>query len=104
MFCYGISDSRVYVFGSNIMQTHVPEGQPRGHPLRWCPSSPVGKELKLFVPVGHVFGREFYHKLNRIVICDNLFFMRAKVLRQNMQQTVLGLLKVNVELLLLFLG
>jgi hypothetical protein len=64
---------------------------------------PVGKELKLFVPVGRVFGREFFHKLNRIVICDNLFFMRAKVLRQNMQQTVLGLLKVNVELLLLFL-
>jgi hypothetical protein len=29
--------------------------------------------------------------------------MRAKILRQNMQQTVLGLLKVNVELLLLFL-
>jgi hypothetical protein len=45
----------------------------------------------------------FFHKLNRIVICDNLFFMRAKVLRQNMQQTVLGLLKVDVELLLLFL-
>ena len=84
------------------MQTHVPEGQPRGYPLRRCPSSPVGKELKLFVPVGRVFGREFYHKLNRIV-SDNLFFMRAKVLRQNMQQTVLGLLKVNVELLLLFL-
>ena len=50
-----------------------------------------------------MFGREFFHKLNRIVICDNLFFMRAKILRQNMQQTVLGLLKVNVELLLLFL-
>ncbi len=30
--------------------------------------------------------------------------MRAKILRQNLQQTVLGLLKVNVELLLLFLG
>jgi hypothetical protein len=29
--------------------------------------------------------------------------MRAKILRQNMQQTVLGLVKVNVELLLLFL-
>ena len=104
MFRYGISHSRVYVFGSNIMQTHVPEGQPRGHPLRRCPSLPFGKELKLFVPVGRVFGREFFHKLNRIVICDNLFFMRAKVLRQNMQQAVLGLLKVNVELLLLFLG
>ena len=74
MFRYGVSDSRVYVFGSNIMQTHIPEGQPRGH-----------------------------HKLNRIVVCDNLFFMRAKFLRQNMQQTVWGLLKVNVELLLLFL-
>ena len=46
---------------------------------------------------------EFFHKLNRIVVCDNLFFMRAKILRQNMQQTVLGLLKVKVELLLLFL-
>ena len=29
--------------------------------------------------------------------------MRAKILRQNMQQSVLRLLKVNVELLLLFL-
>jgi hypothetical protein len=37
------------------------------------------------------------------LVCDNLFFMRVKILRQNMQQTVLGLLKVNVELLLLFL-
>ena len=37
------------------------------------------------------------------MVCDNLFFMRAKVLRQNMQPRVLGLLKVNVELLLLFL-
>jgi hypothetical protein len=50
-----------------------------------------------------VLGLEFFHKLNRIVVCDNLFFMRAKILRQNMQQGVLGLLKVNVELLLLFL-
>jgi hypothetical protein len=25
-----------------------------------------------------VLGREFFHKLNRIVVCDNLFFMRAK--------------------------
>ena len=30
--------------------------------------------------------------------------MRAKILRQNMQQSVLGLLKINVELLLLFLN
>jgi hypothetical protein len=29
--------------------------------------------------------------------------MCAKILRQNMQQTVLGFLKVNIELLLLFL-
>jgi len=82
--------------------THVPEGQPRGHPFRRCPSWLVGKELELIVPVGHVFGREFYHKLSRIVVCDNLFFMRAKILRQNMQQGVLGLVKINVELLLLF--
>jgi len=50
-----------------------------------------------------VLGLEFFHKLNMIVVCDNLFVMRAKILRQNMQQGVLGLLKVNVELLLLFL-
>jgi len=50
-----------------------------------------------------VLGLEFFHKLNRIVVCDNLFVMRAKILRQNMQQGVLGLLKVNVEILLLFL-
>jgi hypothetical protein len=37
------------------------------------------------------------------MVYDNLFFMRVKILRQNMQQTVLGLLKVNIELLLLFL-
>jgi len=96
MFRYGVSDSRVYVFGSNVMQTHIPEGQPRGHPVCRCPSWLVGKELQ-------VLGLEFFHKLNRIVVCNNLFFTRAKILRQNMQQTVLGLLKVNVELLLLFL-
>ena len=65
------------------------------------------KELEISVPFDtfdHVLGREFYHKLNRIVVCDNLFFMHAKILRQNMQQGVLGLLKVNVELLLLVLG
>ena len=50
-----------------------------------------------------MLGLEFFHKLNMIVVCDNLFVMRAKILRQNMQQGVLGLLKVNVELLLLFL-
>jgi hypothetical protein len=38
------------------------------------------------------------------VVCDNLLFMRAKILRQNMQQGVLGLLKVNIELLLLVLA
>ena len=103
MFRYGVSDSRVYVFGSNIMQTHVPKGQPRGHPLRRCPSLPVGKELKRCVPSVGVFVLEFFHKLNSIVVSDNLLFMRAKILRQNMQQGVLGLLKVNVELLLLFL-
>jgi hypothetical protein len=37
------------------------------------------------------------------MVCDDLLFMRAKILRQNMQQTVLGLLKVNVEPRLLFL-
>ncbi len=50
-----------------------------------------------------VLSLEFFHKLNRIVVCDNLFVMHAEILRQNMQQGVLGLLKVNVELLLLFL-
>jgi hypothetical protein len=104
MFRYGVSDSRVYVFGSNIMQTHVPEGQPRGHPVCRCPSWLAGKELELSVPFNQVLGLEFFHKLNRIVVCDNLFFMRAKVLRQNMQQTVLALLKVHLELLLLFLS
>ncbi len=49
MFRYGVSDSRVYVFGSNIMQTHVPAGQPRGHPFCRCPSWLVGKELELIV-------------------------------------------------------
>ena len=77
---------------------------PRGHPVCRCPSWLVGKELELSVPFNQVLGLEFFHKLNRIVVCDNLFFMRAKILRQNMQQTVLGLLKVNVELLLLFLS
>jgi len=101
MFRYGVSDSRVFVFGSNIMQTHVPEGQPRGHPFCRCQSWLVGKELELIVPFDHVLGLEFYHKLNRIVVCDNLFFMRAKILRQYMQQRALGLLKVNVEFLLL---
>ena len=103
MFRYGVSDSRVYVFGSNIMQTHVPEGQPRGHQFCRCPSWLVGKELELIVPFDRVLGLEFFHKLNMIVVCDNLFVMRAKIFRQNMQQGVLGLLKVNVELLLLFL-
>ena len=46
---------------------------------------------------------EFFHKLNRIVVCDNLFVMHTEILRQNMQQGVLGFLEVNVELLLLFL-
>ncbi len=99
MFRYGVSDSRVYVFGSNILQTHIPEGQPRGHPVCRSPSWLVGKELELSVPFNQVLGLEFFHKLKRIVVCDNLFFMRAKILRQNMQQTALGLLKVNVELL-----
>jgi hypothetical protein len=72
MFRYDISDSRVYVFGSNIMQTHIPEGQPRGHPVCRCPSWLVGKELELSVPIDQVLGLEFVHKLNRIVVCDNL--------------------------------
>ncbi len=96
MFRYGVrvvSDSRVYVFRSNIMQTYILEGQPRGHPVCWCPSWLVWKELELSVPFDRVLGLEFFHKLNRIVVCDNLFFMRAKILRQNMQQGVLGLLK-----------
>ncbi len=89
MICYGVSDSRVYVFGSNIMQTHIPKGQPRDHPSCYpvcrCPSWLVGKELELSVPFNQVLGLEFFHKLNRIVVCDNLFFMRAKILRKNMQ-------------------
>ena len=103
MFRYGVSDSRVHVFGSNITQAHVPEGQPPGHPRRQCPSWLVGKELEHCVPSVGVLDLEVFHKLNRIVVSDNLLFMRAKILRQNMQKTVLGLLKVNVELLLLFL-
>jgi hypothetical protein len=71
--------------------------------MRQCPSWLVGKELELCVSYVGVLVLEFFYKLNRIVVSDNLLFMRAKILRQNMQQTVLGLLKVNVELLLLFL-
>ena len=55
------------------MQTHVPERQPRGHPVCRCPSWLVGKELELSVPIDQVLGLEFFHKLNRIVFCDNLF-------------------------------
>ena len=87
----------------NIAHAHAPEGQPRGHPMSWCPSWLVGKELERCIPFAGVLVLEFFHKLNRIVVSDNLLFMRAKILRQNMQKTVLGLLKVNVELLLLFL-
>ncbi len=78
MFRYVISDSRVYVFGSNIMQTHVPEGQPRGHPVCRCPSWLVGKELEISVPFNQVLGLEFFHKLNRIVVCDNPRCSRKK--------------------------
>ncbi len=84
------------------MQTHVPEGQPSGHPRCSGPSCPVGKELEFTVPIDLVLGLEFFHKLNRIVVCDNLFVMHAEILRQNMQQGILGFLEVNVELLLLF--
>jgi hypothetical protein len=38
IFCYGVSDSRVNVLGSNITHAHVLEGQPRGHPMCRCPS------------------------------------------------------------------
>ncbi|MFN9901761.1 MAG: hypothetical protein ACK55Z_23850, partial [bacterium] len=50
MFGDGVSDSGVNVFGSNIMQTHVPERQPSGHPRCSGPSWPVGKELEITVP------------------------------------------------------
>ena len=50
-----------------------------------------------------MLGLEFFHKLNRIVFCDDMFVMHAEILRQNMQQGVLSFLKINVELLLLFL-
>ena len=59
----------------NIAHAHAPEGQPRGHPMSWCPSWLVGKELE------------------RCVLSVRI-----------MQKNVLGLLKVNVELLLLFLS
>ena len=62
-----------------------------------------GKNSSSRSQIDRVLDLEFFHKLNRIVVCDNLFVMRAKIFRQNMQQGVLGLLKVNVELLLLFL-
>jgi len=87
MFRYGVSDSRLHVFGSNITQAHVPEGQPRGHPMRRCPSWLVGKELERCVPSVGVLVLEFFHKLNRIMVSDDLLFMRAKILRQNMQKT-----------------
>mgnify|MGYP007023758599 CR=1 FL=1 len=103
MFRDGISDSGVNIFSSNIMQTHVPKGEPSGHPHCRGPSWLVGKELEFTVPFDRVLDLEFFHKLNRIVVCDNLFVMHAKILRQNMQQGILGFLKVNVELLLLFL-
>jgi len=90
MFRYGVSDSRVHVFGSNITQAHVPEGQPPGHPRRQCPSWLVGKELEHCVPSVGVLDLEVFHKLNRIVVSDNLLFMRAKILRQNMQQNCIG--------------
>jgi len=51
-----------------------------------------------------MLGLEFFHKLNRIVFCDDMFVMHAEILRQNMQQGILSLLEVNVEPLLLFLG
>jgi hypothetical protein len=65
MFRDGVSDSRVYVFGSNIAHAHVPEGPPRGHPVCWCPSWLVGKELERCIPCPGVLGLEFSHKLNR---------------------------------------
>ena len=103
MFRYDVSDSSVYVFGSNIMQTHVPEGQPSAHPFCRCPSWLVGKVLEITVPFYRMIDLEFFHKLNRIVFCDNMFVMHAEILRQNMQQGVLGFLEVYVEFLFLFL-
>ena len=35
------------------------------------------------------------------MVSDNLLFMRAKILRQDMQEGILGLLKVNVELVMM---
>jgi hypothetical protein len=46
-----------------------------------------------------VLDLEFFHKLNMIVVCDNLFVMHAEILRQNIQQGILNFLKVNIELL-----
>jgi hypothetical protein len=44
----------------------------------------------------------FYHKDNGVVVRNYLLLMRAKVLSQDMEQRVLGLQKIEVELLLLF--
>ena len=102
MFGDRVSDSRVYVFGSNTMHAHVPEGQPRGHPMCWCPSLLVGKELESGIPRVGILVLEFFNKRHRIVVSYNLLFMRAKIFRQDMQKGVLTLLEVNVKLLLLF--
>ncbi len=42
------------------MQTHVPEGQPSGHPFCRYPFWLVGKELELSVPFNRVLGVEFF--------------------------------------------
>ena len=66
--------------------------------MRRSPSWLVGEKLELYVPSVKVLVLEIFNKLNRIVVSDNLLFMRAKILRQDMQEGILGPLKVNVEL------
>ena len=81
------------------MYTKGNRDHPRSESILAC-----REKLELCVPNVGVLGLQFIRKLFWFVVSDNMFFMRAKILRQNLQQTVLGLLKVNVELLLLFLG
>ena len=75
-----------YQVSSNRMYAHVPEGQPHGHPMCQTPSWHVGEKLELCVPSVWVLVLEFFHELNRIVVSYNLLFMRAKILRQDMQE------------------
>jgi hypothetical protein len=80
----------------STVEIHLPKGN---HVVIQCVGVHPGLSGKNSSVVLQV-SEYLIHKLNRIVVSDNLLFMRAKILRQNMQQTVFN---VNVELLLLFL-